>query len=393
MRPIPFPASFFRRWAGINYKSASCCDGSIMICCVRRALLVGTVAAVALIAFRAQHAAGFAAPRSVWNGDIYVVNADGTERTRLTRSPAEEFSPAWSPDGTRIAFSGFTASHFQIYVMKADGSDATQLTFAEAASTGAAWSPDGAHIAFTRCRDSCDVYVMDPEGGNVRRLTYGDPPGEESPTWSPDGRSIAFADVDGIFTISPAREAWSRVTDGPADDANPAWSPDGTAIAFDSSRGLFNGDIYAASVSGKDMRQLTNSAPLDSHPAWSPDGESIAFMRKANKKAQARVFVMNANGTLQTNLGAIGDAYSKPAWSPDGEKLAYSWLTACIVPPVTGKALRDARARIRRASCSVGRLGYTRSARPRGVVLAQRPQARAERAIGARIGLVVSRGR
>jgi Tol biopolymer transport system component len=357
-----------------------------------RALLVGAAAALALIVFRAGHATGSAAPRSVWNGDIYVVNADGSGRVRLTRDPAEEFAPAWSPDGAKIAFSRFTGSHFQIFVMNSDGSGAEQLTFADAAATGAAWSPDGTRIAFTRCRDSCDVYVMDADGRNVRRLTHGDPPGDESPTWSPDGRAIAFADIDGIFAIGPGG-VWSRITDGPADDADPAWSPDGGEIAFDGSRGLFNGDIYAVSVTGKGMHQLTDSAPLDSHPSWSPDGRSIAFMRKANKKAQARVFVMNANGTGQTNLGAIGDAYSTPSWSPDGQSIAYSWLTACLVPPVAGKALADARARLQRASCAVGRLRYARSARPRGVVLAQRPQARAERAIGTRVRLVVSRGR
>ncbi len=318
-----------------------------MIGGMRRALLVGTAAAVSLLALSAQHSTGLAGTRSVWNGDIYVVNADGTGRTRLTRSPAEEFSPAWSPDGTKIAFSRFTGSRFQIFVMNADGSGAAQLTFADAAATGAAWSPDGTRIAFTRCGDSCDVYVMDADGRNVRRLTYGDPPGDESPTWSPDGRSIAFADIDGIFAISPGGGAWSRVTDGPADDASPAWSPTRSEIAFDSSRGLFNGDIYVVSVTGKGMRQLTDSAPLDSHPAW----------------------------------------------SPDGKQLAYSWLTACLVPQVAGKALRDARVRIRRASCAVGRLRFARSARPRGVVLAQRPQARSERAIGSRVRLVVSRGR
>jgi hypothetical protein len=119
----------------------------------------------------------------------------------------------------------------------------------------------------------------------------------------------------------------------------------------------------------------------------------MAFMRKVNRKAQARLWMINTDGTQPTNLGAIGDAYSTPAWSPDGQKLAYSWLTACLVPPVAGKALSDARARIRRASCSVGRLRFAWSARPRGVVLAQRPQARSERAIGSRVRLVVSRGR
>ena len=360
---------------------------------MRRALLVGTAAAVALVALRAQHASVLAATPQAWNGDIYVVNADGTERVRLTRNPAEEFSPAWSPDGTKIAFSRFTNSHFQIFVMEADGSGATQLTFDDAAATGAAWSPDGTRIAYTRCADSCDVYVMDADGKNARRLTYGDPPGDESPTWSPDGRSIAFADIDGIFAIGPGGGAWSRVTAGPADDAHPDWSPRGDEIAFDGSRGLFNGDIYVVGLTGKGMHQLTNSAALDSNPSWSPDGRRVAFMRKANRKVQARLWVVNADGTQPTNLGAIGDSYSAPSWSPDGERLAYSWLTACLVPPVAGKPLGDARARIRRASCSVGRLRFTRSARPRGVVLAQRPRARTELAIGSRVSLVVSRGR
>jgi Tol biopolymer transport system component len=362
---------------------------------MRRAVLVGTAAALALLAAGPLSASGrgvVQATRSVWNGDIYVVNADGTGRTRLTDDPAEEFAPAWSPDGTKIAFSRFTGSRFQIFVMNADGTNARQLTFADAAATGAAWSPDGRRIAFTRCAISCDVYVMNADGHGVRRLTYGEQPGDESPAWSPDGNAIAFADIDGLFAIGSFGGPWRRLTDGPADDAHPSWSPDGKQIAFDGSRGLFNGDIYAVGSDGKGMRQLTDSAPLDSQPAWSPDGASIAFMRRARKVVQARIWVMNANGTGQTNLGAIGDSYSTPAWSPDGQRIAYSWLTACIVPPVAGKALGDARARIRRASCAVGPVRYARSWRARGTVLSQRPLPRAERKIGSRVRLVISRG-
>jgi Tol biopolymer transport system component len=364
---------------------------------MRRALLVGTAAVTALLATgplrtsaapEHQHAG-----RSVWNGDIYVVNADGSGRTRLTRDPAEEFDPAWSPDGTEIAFSRFTGGHFQIFVMNADGSGATQLTSGDSRASDAAWSPDGTYIAFTRCGLSCDVYVMRADGSGERRLTYGDRPGEESPTWSPDGRAIAFVDIDGIFAVSARGGAWQRVTDGPADDSNPAWSPGGSQIAFDSSRGLFNGDIYVVGATGKGTRAVTGSAPLDSNPAWSPDGGSIAFMRKVKKTSQARVWVIGADGTGLANLGAIGDSYSTPAWSPDGQRIAYSWLTACLVPPVSGRSLADARARIRRASCEVGRLRFARSWRSRGVVLAQRPRPRTERLIGSRVSLVVSLGR
>jgi Tol biopolymer transport system component len=332
-------------------------------------------------------------PGSVWNGDIYVVNADGSGRTRLTRDSSQEFDPAWSPDGTKIAFSRFTARRYQIFVMNADGTNAVQLTDGDGTASDAVWSPDGKHIAYTRCEESCDIYVMSADGRGVRRLTYGEQPGDQGPTWSPDGRRIAFADLLGLFVTNANGGDWQRITDGPADDGDPAWSPTGPKIAFDGSRGLFNGDIYVVNADGSGMAHVTDSLPLDSNPSWSPDGREIAFMRKRNPKARARLFVMNANGSAQLNLGVIGDAYSRPAWSPDGTRLAYSWLTACIVPKVGGKRLQEARSRIDRASCSLGRVRFTASARPRGTVLLQQPQGRAERRIGTKVNLVASRGR
>jgi len=284
---------------------------------------------------------------SVWNGDIYVVNADGSARTRLTRDPAQEFDPAWSPDGTKIAFSRFTEGRYQIFVMNADGTNAVQLTHGDARASDAAWSPDGSRIAYTRCQGPCDIHVMNADGSGVRRLTYGERPGDQSPTWSPDGRRIAFADLMGLFVMNADGGDWQRLTDGPADDSDPAWSPTGPEIAFDGSRGLFNGDIYVVNADGSGMANLTDSLPLDSNPSW----------------------------------------------SPDGTRLAYSWLTACIVPTVAGKPLQEARGRIDRASCSVGRVRFKASARPRGTVLFQQPRGRAERRIGTKVNLVASRGR
>jgi Tol biopolymer transport system component len=333
-----------------------------------------------------------ARPRSVWNGDIYLVNADGTGKRRLTRDPAEEFDPAWSADGTKIAFSRFTGRRYEIWVMNADGTGAAQLTRGESGASDAAWSPDGRRIAYKRCHGLCEIYVMNADGSGETQLTFGEHLNEQSPTWSPDGKRIAFAAYEGIFTMSAGGGDWRQVTIGPADDANPAWSPVAPQIAFDGSRAVYDGDIYVVREDGSLLTDLTDSLPLDSNPSWSPDGRKIAFMRKANKRARARVFLMNADGTAPTSLRAIGDAYSRPSWSPDGTKLAYSLLTACIVPPVAGKELDDARARIRRASCSVGRVRFTASARPTGTVLSQRPQARAERRVGTRVNLVVSSG-
>ena len=116
-------------------------------------------------------------------------------------------------------------------------------------------------------------------------------------------------------------------------------------------------------------------------------------MRRLNKKVRARLWVMNADGSAQTNLHAIGDGYSRPSWSPDGTKLVYSWLTRCLVPKLAGRQLEEARRRIRSASCSVGRVRHARSARPSGTVVLQRPQARSEHLVGTKISLVVSSGR
>jgi PASTA domain/WD40-like Beta Propeller Repeat len=224
-------------------------------------------------------------------------------------------------------------------------------------------------------------------------LTHGAPPGERSPTWSPGGRRIAFVDIDGLFVMDAEGGPWQRLTDGPADDANPAWSPVAPVIAFDGSRGLFHGDIYVVGADGGEPANVTKSLPLDSNPSWSSDGRRIAFMRKQNPRIRARLYVMNASGSAQTNLHAIGDAYSRPSWSPDGKRIAYSWLTACRVPKLAGKQLQEARRRIRGASCSVGRVRHSRSARPAGTVLLQKPQARSERRIGTKVSLVVSSGR
>ncbi len=275
--------------------------------------------------------------------------------------------------------------------MNADGTDPVEITHGDNSASDAAWSPDGRRIAFTRCSaGSCDIYVMNADGGGEERLTHGERPGEQDPTWSPDGRRIAFADIGGIFVMNADGQDWTSVTDGPADDSNPDWSPVGPQIAFDQLAGPVGRGHLPRRRKREPDDQPHRQRAARFEPVLVPDGRRIAFMRKRNRHVQARLFVMDADGSSQTNLRAIGDAYSRPSWSPDGAKLAYSWLTACIVPKVAGMRLEDARERIRRASCSVGAIRLAASRGPRGIVVSQRPQARAERRIGTRVSLAVS---
>jgi Tol biopolymer transport system component len=127
------------------------------------------------------------------NWQIFTLNPDGTDLTRLTDLPSNQSHPAWSPDGTRIAFDvQESKDRTAIYVMNADGSSLDQLTEGSGWNYLPDWSPDGGRIAFVSNRDGNDeIYVMNADGSGQMRLTT-DPEEDLSPTWSPDGTRIAF---------------------------------------------------------------------------------------------------------------------------------------------------------------------------------------------------------
>jgi Tol biopolymer transport system component len=162
---------------------------------------------------------------------LYVVNADGTNLTRLV---PEGFDPVWSPDGRQIAF---TAHHSQkevaIGVMNRDGSDFRLLTNSEGRDQRPAWSPDGQHIAFVSDRDgNQEIYVMNRDGSQQRRLTYHEAQ-DWGPVWSPDGRYIVFSSDrngrNGIYVMNSdgTDQRWLMDTDAPA-----RWPMDTTRVRF-----------------------------------------------------------------------------------------------------------------------------------------------------------------
>jgi TolB protein len=212
--------------------------------------------------------------RTTQDSDGALVAVDPSTGSQRVLGPGSE--PAWSPDGSKLAFvRGGT-----VYVASPDGSGAVAIGTGEYP----AWSPDATHLVVSR-RDTTpalQLVVLDLGGGPPVALTDG-AADATLPAWSPDGTTIAFASGGGLATI-PATGGTSQPLPVPAGTASggPSWSPDGSMLAFVDAVG----QVRTIRADGTDMRQLTytlvgSNGPA-SRPAWSPDGGSIAWTSNAD---------------------------------------------------------------------------------------------------------------
>jgi dipeptidyl aminopeptidase/acylaminoacyl peptidase len=239
-----------------------------------------------------------------FSADVWVVNPDGGDKTRLTCGGRRASNPAWSPGGGRIAFGRGVPPEVDLWAMNANGGGQTRLTDR---GRGPVWSPDGQRIAFEKLSVAAKELfvgngVINADG--VGEVVFGD---GGQPAWSPDSRRIA---VGGL-------ELWNADGTAPtflAPGGSPAWSPDGERIAF-----VRDGEIWAVNPDGSEEAQLTDAA--DHQPSWSPDGERIGFVRGTYPRTD--VWVMNADGTAQRRLTTGGEVTSF-TWSPDGQRIAFA---------------------------------------------------------------------
>ena len=219
------------------------------------------------------------------NTSLYTIQTDGSQLTPLTNAPGGDFEPAWSPDGSRIAFTSFRDGSMQIYSLDLADQNVTRLTNLGSGieARQASWSPSSTEIVFTVRRVGIyQVWVMSASGADARQLfRSGQEYWDYFPTWSKDGSAVIFSQQR---AGTPTNTSWqmnasydpagaavaSRLNLGRLPVTHAVVSPDGFWMAFQGEEVSGNTDIFFLTVTGAERSRLTSDAGRDFDPAWRP---------------------------------------------------------------------------------------------------------------------------
>ena len=267
---------------------------------------------------------------------IYVMNTDGSQLTPVTNADTGACQPAWSPDGTQLVFispcrargdlSGSAYPDSSLYLMNADGTELSKLTPGPESNFDPAWSADGRRIAFTSLRDGHkQIYLLDVNSRIETRLTNTPPEVETSqPTWSPFGNQIAYVvkrvGVYQIWTMSEAGEDNAQLVRSGQNlwDFLPHWSPDGTTILFSQRNVTGQSRPWPMTINIQDSEQgparLNFPTPFED-VEFSPDGIWLVF-EGMDAEANRDIYLISRAGGNLTRLTNDTRVDFDPAWRP-----------------------------------------------------------------------------
>jgi len=260
--------------------------------------------------------------------DVYVAELDGGGIQQFTDAPGRDYEADITPDGRTLVFASQreTEDAGQLFLMNADGSNVRRLTFSAEGGLRVTddyphWSADGRRIVFQRTTVTeegvdADVWLIDAETEEESQLTDTPEAWDSTPAFTADGSGVMFeSNREGSFSIyrlDLATMEVARLTgDDESDNTGGKESPDGRSILFTSDR---DGDpeVYLADADGGNVRQLTDNDARDKYPHWSPDGKLILF--ESDRDGNREIYVMNGDGSQQRRITNDPGKDADPHW-------------------------------------------------------------------------------